>query len=318
MVTNTEKNYQQFLLPTIRGRYSFGENLSGFTWFQVGGPAFVLYRPKDISDIQYFLREKSAELPYFVLGAGSNVLVRDGGYTGVIIKLGRGFSQITIEDGELIAGAAALDRTIAMFAMQHQMSGVEFLVTIPGSIGGAVAMNAGCYGFEIKDVLSWIEIVDKQGELCKLYPHELNMSYRKSVLPEGCIVVRAAFKVASGNAIDIQHNTQRYLRLREESQPTKGRTGGSTFKNPTDLKAWELIDKAGCRGLAIGAAKISEKHCNFMLNTGGATADELERLGELVRQKVRESSNQELEWEIIRVGDRKELQESAQSISGIF
>jgi UDP-N-acetylmuramate dehydrogenase len=182
------------------------------------------------------------------------------------------------------------------------MSGVEFLVTIPGSIGGAVAMNAGCYGFEVKDVLSWVEIVDAQGIIQKLLPREINMSYRKSVLPEGCVIVRAAFKVAKGNAVDIQHNIQRYLQLREESQPTKGRTGGSTFKNPDHAKAWELIDKAGCRGMAIGAAQMSDKHCNFMLNTGGAKADELERLGELVRQKVKKISDQNLEWEIIRIG----------------
>lgn len=306
MVTNTEKNYQR-TLPSVRGRYSFGTCLSNVTWFQVGGPAFVLYKPEDIADLQYFLKEKSTDLPYFVLGAGSNVLVRDGGYDGAVIKLGRCFAQITIENDELIAGAAALDRTVAMFAIQHQMSGVEFLVTIPGAIGGAVAMNAGCYGFEVKDVLAWIEIVDSQGELRKLYPHELSMSYRKSLLPKGCVIVRAAFKITKGNIIDIQQNTQRYLQLREESQPTKGRTGGSTFKNPDQAKAWELIDQAGCRGLAIGAAKMSEKHCNFMLNTGGATANELERLGELVRKKVKESSNHELEWEIIRVGESKKL-----------
>ena len=236
------------------------------------------------------------------MGAGSNILVRDGGYDGVVIKLGRGFSQITTQNNELIAGAAALDRTVAMFAMQHHMTGVEFLVTIPGAIGGAVAMNAGCYGFEIKDILLWVEIVDAQGDLHKLSPDELSMSYRKSVLPKGCAIVRAAFKIASGNAVDIQQNIQRYLQLREESQPTKGRTGGSTFKNPEHAAAWELIDQAGCRGLSIGAAKMSDKHCNFMLNTGGASASELECLGELVRQKVKEKSGQELEWEIIRVG----------------
>jgi len=308
MVTNTRKNHLPIFLPVVRGRYSFEVNLSTLTWFQVGGAAFVLYKPEDVFDLQSFLKEKSAELQYFVLGAGSNVLVRDGGYRGAVIKLGKGFSAITIENGVLIAGAAALDRTVAMFAMQHQLSGIEFLVTIPGAIGGAVAMNAGCYGFEVKDVLAWVEIVDKLGELRKLYVDDLKMSYRKSVLPEGCVIVRAAFKITPGNAADIQHNTQKYLQMREESQPTKGRTGGSTFKNPIDAKAWELIDKAGCRGLTMGGAKISEKHCNFMLNTGGASAEELECLGELVRQKVKETSNKNLEWEIIRVGDRQGVQ----------
>ncbi len=310
MVTSTKKSSLQILkdvLPPVRGRYSFGTLLSGLTWFQAGGPAEVLYKPEDVSDLQYFLKNKPSDLSYFVMGAGSNVLVRDGGYDGAVIKLGRGFSQITIENDELIVGAAALDRTVSMFAMQHHMTGVEFLVTIPGAIGGAVAMNAGCYGFEIKDILVWIEIVDAQGNLHRLFPHELNMGYRKSVLPEGCVIVRAAFKIAHGNAVDIQHHIQQYLQLREDSQPTKGRTGGSTFKNPEHAKAWELIDNAGCRGISIGDAKMSDKHCNFMLNTGGASASELERLGELVRQKVKEQSGQELEWEIIRIGNEAEL-----------
>lgn len=304
MVTHVEKNYSYLLLPEVKGRYSFNTNLSTLTWFQVGGPALVVYKPKDTFDLQSFIQKKSTDLPYFVLGAGSNVLVRDGGYRGVVIKLGKGFSELTIENGELIAGAAALDRTVAMFAMQHQLSGIEFLVTIPGSIGGAIAMNAGCYGFEVKDVLSWVEIIDYQGKLCKLLPQELKMTYRKAELPQGCIVVRAAFKVHLGNISNMQQAIQKYLALREEGQPTKGRTGGSTFKNPESMKAWELIGRAGCRGLRIGAAQMSEKHCNFMLNTGGASAEDLECLGELVRQKVRETSNCELEWEIVRVGDR--------------
>jgi UDP-N-acetylmuramate dehydrogenase len=295
-------------LPVVRGRYSFGKLLSELTWFQVGGPAYVIYKPEDISDLQHFLKNKPHNLAYFVMGAGSNVLVRDGGYNGAVVKLGRGFSQITIENDELIAGSAALDRTVSMFAMQHHRTGIEFLVTIPGTIGGAVAMNAGCYGFEIKDILAWVEIVDNQGKLHRVYPHELSMAYRKSVLPEGCVIVRAAFKITSGNAMDIQKNMQQYLELREESQPTKGRTGGSTFKNPEQgSKAWELIDKAGCRGISIGGAKMSDKHCNFMLNTGDASAAELEALGELVRQKVKEKYGQELEWEIIRLGHEKEL-----------
>lgn len=314
MVTSIKNNSYQILndiLPIVRGRYSFGTRLSNLTWFQVGGPAAVLYKPEDISDLQIFLKNKPQDLPHFVIGAGSNLLVRDGGYNGVVIKLGRGFSQITLDNDELITGAAALDRTVAMFAMQHCMSGVEFLVTIPGAIGGAVAMNAGCYGFEVKDVLSWVEIIDSNGVLHRLFPYELNMSYRKSELPKGCIVIRAAFKVNHANTVDIQHRIQKYLQLRAESQPTTGRTGGSTFKNPDHAKAWELIDKAGCRGITIGAAKMSEKHCNFMLNTGSASANELESLGELVRQKVKDYSGQELEWEIIRIGTDKVLKDIA-------
>lgn len=302
-----EKINSQILLPDVQGKYSFDASLSGLTWFQVGGPALVLYKPTNICDLQTFIQKKPDDLPYFVLGAGSNVLMRDGGYNGVVIKLGKGFSQISIENGELIVGAAALDRTVAMFAMQHRLSGVEFLVTIPGSIGGAIAMNAGCYGYEVKDILSWVEIIDKHGRLCKLSNQELNMTYRKAELPQGCILVRAAFKVRPGNAVDIQHIIQKYLDLREDSQPTRGRTGGSTFKNPINAKAWELIDRAGCRGLTIGAAQISEKHCNFMLNVGGASAEELESLGEMVRQQVKKTSGQDLEWEIIRVGEKLKL-----------
>lgn len=294
------------LLPNVRGRYSFATPLASLTWFQVGGPADVLYKPEDTADLQHFLANRQ-DLPCFVLGAGSNLLVRDGGYNGTVIKLGRGFAQMVIQNDELIAGAAALDRTVAMFAMQHSFSGVEFLVTIPGSVGGAVAMNAGCYGVEIKDVLNWVEIVDAHGKLHRLLPGELKLSYRKAVLPYGCVIVRASFKVHQANAIDIQQNMQRGLQLREDSQPATGRTGGSTFKNPAnhnagELKAWELIDQAKCRGLTIGAAQMSEKHCNFMLNTGGASAHDLECLGELVRQKVKAFSGHDLMWEIIRIG----------------
>ncbi len=288
-------------LPNVRGRYSFGIPLASLTWFQVGGPAEVIYKPEDTADLQHFLKN-CKKIPYFILGAGSNTLVRDGGYDGVVIKLGRGFSKMIIQNDELIVGAAALDRTVSMFAMQHSFSGLEFLVTIPGSIGGAVAMNAGCYGIEIKDILNWVEIIDDQGKLQRLQPSELNFSYRKAVLPKSCVIVCANFKVKLGDAVAIQQKMQGYLNLREESQPTKGRTGGSTFKNPDNNKAWELIDQAQCRGLTIGGAQISEKHCNFMLNTGGASALELENLGEAVRQKVLDFSGQYLEWEIIRIG----------------
>jgi UDP-N-acetylmuramate dehydrogenase len=306
MVVNPQKNSLTIAyeyLPNVRGRYSFITPLASLTWFQVGGPAEVIYKPEDIDDLQNFLTNRP-DMPYFVLGAGSNMLVRDGGYDGIVIKLGRGFAQMVIQNDELIVGAAALDRTVSMFAMQHGFTGAEFLVTIPGSIGGAIAMNAGCYGVEIKDVLNWVEIVDASGKLLRLFPYELNFQYRQSTLPNGCVIVRAGFKVQSGNAVAIQQKMQNYLQLREDSQPTKGRTGGSTFKNPTAYKAWELIDQAACRGLTIGAAQMSEKHCNFMLNLGGATAVDLENLGELVCQKVRDVANCDLEWEIIRVGKK--------------
>jgi UDP-N-acetylmuramate dehydrogenase len=306
MSVNSQKNSSAIgyeYLPNVRGRYSFATPLASLTWFQVGGPAEIVYKPEDTADLQHFLANHP-DMPYFVLGAGSNMLVRDGGYDGIIIKLGRGFAQMTIQNDELIVGAAALDRTVAMFAMQHGFTNAEFLVTIPGSIGGAIAMNAGCYGVEIKDILNWVEIVDASGNLLRLFPDELNFQYRKSTLPNGCVIVRAGFKVQLGNTVTIQQNMQNYLQLREDSQPTKGRTGGSTFKNPVTHKAWELIDQAACRGLTIGAAQMSEKHCNFMLNLGGASANDLENLGELVRQKVRAIANCDLEWEIVMVGKK--------------
>lgn len=296
----TIQNYFE-TLPNVKGKYNFSVPLAGLTWFQVGGPAKVIYKPEDTADLQHFLKYFQGG-QYFTIGAGSNILVRDGGYDGVVIKLGRNFSKIDIQDNELIVGAAALDRTVAMFAMQHGYSGVEFLVSIPGSIGGAVAMNAGCYGYEIKDILEWTEIIDAEGLIHRLQPSDLGFSYRKAILPKGCVLVRSGFKVYPGNQVEIQQKMQGYLNLREESQPTKGRTGGSTFKNPENSRAWELIDQAQCRGLAIGAAQMSEKHCNFMLNTGGATASDLENLGELVRNRVQKASGFQLEWEIIRIG----------------
>jgi UDP-N-acetylmuramate dehydrogenase len=291
-------------LPIVRGKYVFDALLAPLTWFQVGGPAQILFKPHDAEDLANFLQNISIDLPYFVLGAGSNVLIRDGGYEGLIIKLGKNFSQITLENDLLIAGAAALDRSVAMTALTHNLKGFEFLVTIPGSIGGAIAMNAGCYGSEIKDILAWVEGVDHRGEIIRLTNSELNMSYRKAQLPKGYIVTKAAFHALSGDTVEIQHKIQEYLKLREESQPTKCRTGGSTFKNPDNAKAWELIANSGCRGITIGGAKISEKHCNFMLNIGKATAADLEDLGELVKSKVKANSNQDLEWEIIRIGKK--------------
>lgn len=301
---NNTLNHLVQQLPVVHGKYVFDAILAPFTWFQVGGVAQVLFKPRDSEDLANFIKNLTSNWQYFVLGAGSNVLIRDGGFDGVIIKLGRNFSQITLEDDLLIAGAAALDRSVAMTALTYNLKGFEFLVTVPGSVGGAVAMNAGCYGSEIKDILAWVECVDDNGQIVRLAASQLEMQYRKANLPKGHIITKAAFYAEKGDKVEMQHKIQEYLKLREESQPTKCRTGGSTFKNTTTDKAWELIDKAGCRGIAIGNAKISDKHCNFMLNTGKATAADLEDLGELVRSKVHNNSNQNLEWEIIRIGKR--------------
>jgi UDP-N-acetylmuramate dehydrogenase len=304
VLQNNSLNHLPQQLPVVHGKYVFDAMLAPFTWFQVGGLAQVLFKPHDSKDLANFIKNLTSDWQYFVLGAGSNVLIRDGGFDGVIIKLGRNFAQITLENDLLIAGAAALDRSVAMTALTHNLKGFEFLVTIPGSIGGAVAMNAGCYGSETKDILAWVECVDVTGQIVRLTASQLEMQYRKANLPKGYIITKAAFRAAPGNSAEIQHTIQKYLNLREESQPTKCRTGGSTFKNTSTYKAWELIDNAGCRGIAIGDAKISDKHCNFMLNTGKATAADLEDLGEMVKNKVSSNSNQNLEWEIIRIGKR--------------
>lgn len=291
-------------LPNVNGQYTFDAPLAPLTWFQVGGAAKVLFKPKDICDLAYFLKNLSKNIPYFILGAGSNILIRDGGYDGVVIKLGRNFSKIELEDGLLVVGAAALDRSVAMTALTYSIKGLEFLVTIPGSIGGAIAMNAGCYDREIKDILVWAEVIDKYGNIFRLDTQQLNMTYRKSDLPKGCIIIRAAFIAEKGDSVKIQYKIQEHLKLRADSQPTKCKTGGSTFKNPSLHKAWELIDKAGCRGLSLDAAQMSEKHCNFMINNGVTRSYYLEELGELVRKKVKANSGLDLEWEIIMVGDR--------------
>lgn len=294
----------EYSLPDVLGRYVFDCALAPLTWFQTGGSASVLFKPFDVNDLANFLKNIPENTDYFVMGAGSNVLVRDGGYKGIVIKLGRNFSQINLEGDLLIAGGAALDRSVAMTALSYSLKGFEFLVTIPGSVGGAVAMNAGCYGFEIKDILAWVEIIDSNGNLMRLDSTQITMKYRKGNLPKGCVVTKAAFYAEKGDSVEIQQKIQEYLKLREESQPTKCKTGGSTFKNPVNCKAWEAIDKAGCRGLAVGGAKISEKHCNFMINTGGALAADLENLGEFVRKKVKENSGNDLEWEIIILGQK--------------
>mgnify|MGYP002784845598 CR=1 FL=1 len=291
-------------LPAVRGRYSFNIPLSEMTWFQVGGPATVLFKPADIQDLCHFLHQKTNELPYYCLGAGSNILVRDGNWQSVIIRLGRAFAAIEQQNNLLIIGAGCLDRTAALTACQLGLSGLEFLIGIPGSIGGAVAMNAGAYGHEIKDTLTWIEWVNPKGEIQKIPKDDLTMSYRDGNLPPGVIVTRAAFLCEPKDPGAIRTVLDDFLKEREKSQPIRGRTGGSTFKNPPyGEKAWQLIDRAGCRGLTIGDAQVSEKHCNFLLNLGHATAADLETLGQTVQQQVYQKTGILLKWEILRLGN---------------
>lgn len=295
-------------LPEIRGRYRFNYPLSKVTWFQVGGEVDVLFQPIDVKDLCFFLKNRSKDLPLFTLGAGSNLLVRDGGISGIAIKLGSGFNYFSWDGNLLITGAACLDRTIALSMVEKNLSGLEFLVGIPGTIGGAIRMNTGAYGREVKDVLEWVEAVDEEGNIHYFKASEMKMIYRKCLLPDTLIFTRAAFRVEISSPSDVQSQVERILSLKEATQPIKGRTGGSTFKNPsTDLSAWQLIDQAGCRGLSKGDVIVSEKHCNFLLNLGKATAKEIEELGEEIRQRVYICFGIQLEWEIIRIGEKSKI-----------
>ena len=269
-------------LPAVRGRYREGNSLASVTWFRVGGPAEVTFRPADRADLADFLRDKPADVPVTVIGVGSNLLVRDGGIAGVVLRLGRDFAAIEAEDDDLVCGAAALDANVALAAGQAGIGGLEFLSGVPGTIGGAVRMNAGAYGTEIRDVLVWAEALDPSGREHRLDGDQLGLAYRRSSLPEDWILVAARLRGQAGDRAAIAARMAEIQTARSGSQPVRSRTGGSTFKNPTGHKAWQLIDEAGCRGLKLGGAQVSEQHCNFLINTGTASAGDLEALGELV------------------------------------
>ncbi|MFC7476116.1 UDP-N-acetylmuramate dehydrogenase [Dankookia sp. GCM10030260] len=289
-------------IPVLRGRVQAAAPLAPFTWFRVGGPAEWLVRPADDADLVALLAGLPAGMPLTVLGAASNLIIRDGGLPGMVLRLGGAFGQVRVEADGIVAGAAALDVTVAQHAAAAGLTGLEFLSGIPGSIGGAVAMNAGAYGAEVKDVLDWAEIATADG-IRRLVAAELAFAYRHATLPAGAVVTRARFHARPGDAVSIAARMDEIRAAREATQPVRARTGGSTFKNPPGRKAWELIDAAGCRGLTQGAAQVSEKHCNFLLNTGGASAAELEALGETVRARVLANSGITLEWEIKRLGE---------------
>jgi UDP-N-acetylmuramate dehydrogenase len=289
-------------LPPLRGRMQADAVLGPATWFRVGGPAEVLMRPADADDLGAFLAALPLEIPITVIGAASNLIIRDGGIAGVVIRLARGFGDITIDGDGIIAGAAALDAVVAEYAAQANLAGLEFLSGIPGSIGGAIAMNAGAYGGDVAGTLDWADIITRQGELVRLRAADIGFSYRHSGLPAESVVVRARFFARAGNETAIAARMAEIRNSRESTQPTRARTGGSTFRNPPGAKAWELIDAAGARGLTRGGAQISEKHCNFMLNIGNATASDLEGLGEEVRRRVHALSGITLDWEIKRLG----------------
>ncbi|MFZ4125940.1 MAG: UDP-N-acetylmuramate dehydrogenase [Rickettsiales bacterium] len=289
-------------LPTVRGSYRFDVPLAPTNWFRVGGNADVLFKPADAQDLADFLRAVPASVPVTVIGVGSNLIIRDGGLEGVVIRLGRGFTDITIEGDVLVAGAAALDVNVARFAADHGRAGLEFYAGIPGTIGGALAMNAGAYEGETKDVLIKAEAVDRAGNIHTLSVEDCNYTYRHFGGPKDLIFTRAWFKTLAGDSAAIHTRITEITTKREATQPVRERTGGSTFKNPEGHKAWQLVDGAGCRGLTIDGAQMSPMHCNFMINTGNATAAALENLGDEVRKRVKETSGVELEWEIKRIG----------------
>lgn len=289
-------------LPPIRGRVQANAPLAPFTWFRVGGPAEALVRPSGPADLAAFLAALPHDVPVQVLGAASNVIVRDGGLHGVVLRLGRGFGDIRAEPDGMIVGAACLDAAVAEHAAAAGLAGLEFLSGIPGAIGGAVAMNAGAYGGDVAGCLDWAEVVTRSGEPVRLDAAALAFAYRHTSLPPGAVVVRARLRARPGDRAAIAARMADIRRSREATQPVRARTGGSTFRNPPGLRAWELIDAAGGRGLTRGGAACSDKHCNFLLNTGGATAAELEGLGEELRRRVHATSGVTLEWEIKRMG----------------
>ncbi|ANT60951.1 UDP-N-acetylenolpyruvoylglucosamine reductase [Salipiger sp. CCB-MM3] len=301
-------------LPPVRGRLTTGRPLSELTWLRVGGPAEVLFQPADLEDLQQFLAALPADVPVFPMGVGSNLIVRDGGLRGVVIRLGRGFNGTEIEGTRVTSGAAALD---AQVAKRAAAAGVDltFLRTIPGSIGGAVRMNAGCYGTYVADHLVEIKAVLRDGTLVTIPAADLRLEYRQSQLPEGAVVVEAVFEGVAGEPDELMARMEAQVKKRDETQPTKDRTAGSTFRNPAgfsstgkaddthDLKAWKVIDEAGMRGATRGGAQMSPMHSNFLVNTGEASAADLEGLGEEVRKRVFQHSGLQLQWEIMRVGD---------------
>lgn len=291
-------------LPKVRGTYRTNSSLASVTWFGVGGQADVLFKPQDEDDLIFFLKHKPQNIPIFVLGVGSNLLVRDGGIRGVVIRLGREFTTISHHDGILEVGAGALDVNVSEYCLNNSLSGLEFLSGIPGVIGGAIAMNAGAYGDETSNHLIKAEAIDLNGNKITLLNKDFDFVYRGSSLNKKLIFTKAYFKVSDGDKKVIKEKIDNIKHQREASQPIRSKTGGSTFKNPLPLKAWELIDKAGCRGLSVGDAQMSEKHCNFLINLGSATANDIETLGEKVRAEVFKNSGVMLEWEIKIIGEK--------------
>jgi UDP-N-acetylmuramate dehydrogenase len=292
----------QTKMPALRGRLLANQSLAELTWFRVGGQAQILFMPEDEEDLAYMLANLPAEIPVTVIGLGSNLIVRDGGVPGVVIRLGRGFGEISIEGLTLRAGTAVPDVKAARAAQEAGIAGLSFLRGIPGGIGGALRMNGGAYGRETKDALIEARAVDRAGRVHVLGNADMHYTYRHCGAPDDYIFTQATFHGERGDPAVIAAEMEKITESREATQPIKSRTGGSTFKNPPGHKAWQLIDAAGCRGLRIGDAQVSEMHCNFLINLGNATAADIETLGEKVRHRVKENSGIDLEWEIKRIG----------------
>jgi UDP-N-acetylmuramate dehydrogenase len=293
-------------MPELRGRLVARQPLAPFTWFRVGGPAQALFNPADEADLAYFLQNLPLDVPVTTIGLGSNLIVRDGGVLGVVIRLGgKAFGEIAVEEGhKLRAGACAPDMRVARAAAEAGIDGLAFLRGIPGSIGGALRMNAGAHGGETKDVLVSARGVDRAGNIREFAVDELGMSYRHSEAPDDVIFTSALFQGRPGAPSEILAEMDRITEAREKSQPIREKTGGSTFKNPPGEKAWQMVDKAGCRGLVVGDAQVSPMHCNFLINRGAATAADIENLGDEVRARVKAATGVELHWEIKRIGEK--------------
>jgi UDP-N-acetylmuramate dehydrogenase len=290
-------------MPELRGRLMANQPLADLTWFRVGGPAQALFMPESEDDLAYFLAQLPAEVPVTVIGLGSNLIVRDGGVPGVVIRLGRGFNEVAVEEGNRVrAGSGVPDVKVARAAQEAGVAGLSFLRGIPGAIGGALRMNGGAYGAETKDVLIEARGVDRQGRIRVFANADMGYSYRHCGIADDVIFTQALFAGSAGDPATIAAEMNKITEAREATQPVKSRTGGSTFKNPPGHKAWQLIDAAGCRGLKVGDAQVSEMHCNFLINLGSASASDIETLGETVRARVKENSGVELEWEIKRIG----------------
>ncbi len=292
------------LIKTARGRLMQKAALGSESWFRCGGRCGLLFQPADLKDLKDFLAVYPKDWPLMVLGGMANTIIRDGGVRGAVIRMGKNFSDIKVEGTKITAGAGALNGSVAAAAAKAGIGGLEFLSGIPGTVGGAVCMNAGAYGSEVKDVLLETTAINREGEKRYLKPDNLQMSYRSTVLPEDYILIEAEFEGQEEDPEIVRERLKDIKVKRQETQPITEKTGGSTFANPEGHKAWELIDKVGGRGLKVGGAQMSEKHCNFMINTGGATASDLEALGEEVRRRVREETGIELQWEIKRIGEK--------------